>query len=116
MEPRMTPDGSVHGSGACAAATLRSRAPGTAGPGSLTRPRRPQVKIPGTLVDGLVVARPENHWMSYVTAYNAGHASEIKAAAAMHPLPMDERKVLRRSRARAAAPAPTPAREAGAGP
>ena len=54
---------------------------------------RAQVKIPGTLVDGLVVARPENHWMSYVTPYNAGHASEIKAAMDMHPLTMDERKV-----------------------
>ena len=56
-------------------------------------PSRTQVKIPGTLVDGLVVARAENHWMAYVTPYNAGHASEIKAAMDMHPLTMDERKV-----------------------
>ena len=46
--------------------------------GSL-RPR--QVRIPGTLVDGLVVARPENHWMSYATRYHAGHASDVRTAA-----------------------------------
>jgi propionate CoA-transferase len=34
------------------------------------RPR--DVKIPGTLVDGVVVASPENHWISYITEYNPG--------------------------------------------
>ena len=58
------------------------------------RPR--QVKIPGTLVDGLVVARPENHWMSYVTPYSPSFAADIKAPTALSPMEMDHRKVVAR--------------------
>ena len=58
------------------------------------RPR--QVKIPGTLVDGLIIARPENHWMSYVTPYDPGCASEIKTAVELRPMAMDARKIVAR--------------------
>ncbi len=58
------------------------------------RPR--QVKIPGTLVDGIVIASPENHWMSYVTKFDAGYSSEIKASIALDPIGMDERKIIAR--------------------
>jgi acyl CoA:acetate/3-ketoacid CoA transferase len=48
------------------------------------RPR--QIKIPRTLVDGLVVASPEIHWMSYATTCNAGYSSEIKMGVALNPI------------------------------
>ena len=58
------------------------------------RPR--EVKIPGTLVDGVVVASPENHWMSYITEYNPGFTSEIKTPVSLGTMEMDERKIIAR--------------------
>jgi propionate CoA-transferase len=58
------------------------------------RPR--DVKIPGTLVDGVVIASPENHWMSYITEYNPGFTSEIKTPVSLGAMAMDERKVIAR--------------------
>ena len=58
------------------------------------RPR--DVKIPGTLVDGVVVAKPENHWMSYISEYNPGFTSEIKTPVSLSAMEFDERKIIAR--------------------
>ncbi len=56
-----------------------------------------QVKIPGILVDCVVVAQPQNHWQTFATAYNAAFASELRVpASSIDPMPMDERKVIAR--------------------
>jgi propionate CoA-transferase len=56
-----------------------------------------QVKIPGILVDCVVLAQPENHWQTYVTPYNPAFSCEFKIpTATVEPLPMDERKIIAR--------------------
>ncbi|MBV5273944.1 MAG: acyl CoA:acetate/3-ketoacid CoA transferase [Lamprocystis purpurea] len=56
-----------------------------------------QVKIPGILVDCIVVARPENHMQTFASAHNPAFAAEVRlpldAVAAMS---MSERKVIAR--------------------
>ncbi|HTZ38828.1 MAG TPA: acyl CoA:acetate/3-ketoacid CoA transferase [Syntrophales bacterium] len=55
------------------------------------------VKIPGILVDCVVVARPENHWQTYGTPYNPAFSCEFKVpAASVAPLEMDDRKIIAR--------------------
>jgi propionate CoA-transferase len=56
-----------------------------------------QVKIPGILVDCVVVARPENHCQTFATDHNPAFSCEIKVpAASLPPLPLDVRKVIAR--------------------
>jgi propionate CoA-transferase len=56
-----------------------------------------QVKIPGILVDCVVVAKPENHWQTFGTQYNPGYSAEIRVrATSLPPLPMSERKIIAR--------------------
>lgn len=57
-----------------------------------------QVKIPGVLVDCVVVAeKPEHHMQTFVTPYSAAYAGEIRVPAnTIAPMPMSERKVLAR--------------------
>ncbi len=63
-------------------------------PGSLN-PR--QVKVPGILVDCVVVARPENHMQTYAVAYDPAFSAEIRVPLEMlEPLPLDERKIIAR--------------------
>ncbi len=55
------------------------------------------VRIPGTLVDAVVVARPEHHRQTYATAYSPAFAAEIQVPLdSIAPLPLDERKVIAR--------------------
>ena len=56
-----------------------------------------QVKIPGVLVDCVVVARPENHWQTFATQYNPAYSAEIRARAGSLP-PMEDgpRKIIAR--------------------
>lgn len=56
-----------------------------------------QVKIPGILVDCVVVSRPENHWQTFAQVYNPGYAHEIVVpTATLQPMVMDERKIIAR--------------------
>lgn len=56
-----------------------------------------QVRIPGTLVDAVVVARPEHHRQTYATAYSPAFSAEIQVPLdSIAPMPLDERKVIAR--------------------
>lgn len=56
-----------------------------------------QVRIPGTLVDAVVVAEPEHHRQTYATAYSPAFAAEIQVPLeTLAALPLDERKVIAR--------------------
>ncbi len=57
-----------------------------------------QVKVPGVLVDCVVVAeKPEHHMQTFVTAYSAAFAGELRVPMnTLVPLPLGERKVIAR--------------------
>ena len=56
-----------------------------------------QVKVPGILVDCVVVARPENHLQNLGGSYNPAFAAEVRVPLdAMAPMLLDERKVIAR--------------------
>ena len=56
-----------------------------------------QVKVPGILVDCVVVAKPENHWQTFGTHYNPAFSGEIRVrAGSLPPMPMSERKIIAR--------------------
>jgi propionate CoA-transferase len=56
-----------------------------------------QVKIPGIMVDCVVVAEPEHHWQTFADRYNPAFSSEIRVPmTAIELLPLDERKVIAR--------------------
>jgi propionate CoA-transferase len=56
-----------------------------------------QVKIPGVMVDCVVVARPDNHWQTFGEPYSAAFSSELRVAAStVAPMTLNERKVIAR--------------------
>jgi propionate CoA-transferase len=57
-----------------------------------------QVKVPGVLVDCIVLAeRPEHHMQTYGTLYSATYSAEVRApVGALPPMPLNERKVIAR--------------------
>jgi propionate CoA-transferase len=57
-----------------------------------------QVKIPGVLVDCVVVAeKPEYHHQTFAEPYSAAFAGEVRVpAASVQPMPMGERKIIAR--------------------
>jgi propionate CoA-transferase len=58
-------------------------------------PRR--VKVPGILVDCVVVAQPQNHMQTYGTPYHPGLSGEMRVPLdALPPMAFDERKVIAR--------------------
>jgi propionate CoA-transferase len=62
--------------------------------GSLN-PRR--VKVPGILVDCVVVAKPENHMQTFASSYNPAYSSEVRVPMdALESMPLDERKIIAR--------------------
>jgi len=55
------------------------------------------VKIPGIIVDCVVVARPENHWQTFGEIYNPSFSCETKIPLrSMPPMEMDARKIIAR--------------------
>lgn len=55
------------------------------------------VRLPGILVDAIVVAKPENHWQSSVEAFNPALSGHIKLPlAALPTMPFSERKIINR--------------------
>ncbi len=56
-----------------------------------------QVKIPGILVDCIVVAPPEHHWQTFAEPYNPAFSCEIKIPMqTIPPMEMNERKIISR--------------------
>lgn len=54
-----------------------------------------QIKIPGILVDCVVVAKPENHWQTFAEFYNPAFSGEIKMTMqSIPPMEMSERKII----------------------
>lgn len=64
-----------------------------------------EVKVPGVLVDHVVVARPENHMQTMGTVYNPGLAGHIRVPlASLPPMAFSERKIIARRAAMELAP------------
>ncbi len=56
-----------------------------------------QVKVPGLLVDCVVVARPENHWQTFAVEYNPSFSCEVKVPMnSIMPMEMGARKIIAR--------------------
>ena len=57
-----------------------------------------QVRVPGVLVDCVVVAeKPEYHMQTFIEPYSAAFSGEIRVPmSAIAPMPMDERKIIAR--------------------
>jgi propionate CoA-transferase len=56
-----------------------------------------QVKIPGIMVDCVVVSQPEHHWQTFAEVYNPSFSSEIKIPMqSIDPMQMSPRKIIAR--------------------
>ncbi|MEI2397936.1 acyl CoA:acetate/3-ketoacid CoA transferase [Paenibacillus phytohabitans] len=55
------------------------------------------VKVPGILVDYIVVSKPENHYQTENTQYNPAFSGHVKVPTeSIESLPLDERKIISR--------------------
>ncbi len=55
------------------------------------------VKIPGIMVDYVVVSKPENHWQTFGEQYNPSYSGEIKVPMeSIPPMEMSDRKLIAR--------------------
>ena len=56
-----------------------------------------QVKIPGVMVDCIVVSQPAHHWQTFAEVYNPAFSSEIKVSMqSIAPMEMNARKIIAR--------------------
>jgi propionate CoA-transferase len=56
-----------------------------------------QVKVPGVLVDCVVLADPEHHWQTFHTRYHPGYSGEMRVPIdQLQPMPLDVRKLIAR--------------------
>jgi propionate CoA-transferase len=56
-----------------------------------------QVKIPGIMVDCVVVSKPENHWQTFAVQYNPSFSGEVKVPmTSINPMEMGPRKIIAR--------------------
>ena len=56
-----------------------------------------QVKVPGILVDCVVVADPSQHWQTFAEVYNPAFSGELRVrAGSMSNMPMSDRKLIAR--------------------
>jgi propionate CoA-transferase len=56
-----------------------------------------QVKVPGVLVDCVVVAEAQHHWQTFRTPYHPGFSGEMRVLTqGQAVLPLDERKIIAR--------------------
>jgi propionate CoA-transferase len=56
-----------------------------------------QVKIPGIMVDCVVLAEPANHWQTFAEPYSAAFSSELRVpASSVAAMALSERKVIAR--------------------
>jgi propionate CoA-transferase len=56
-----------------------------------------QVKIPGILVDCVVIAQPEHHWQTFAVQYDPAFSGEIRArTGSLAPMELNERKIIAR--------------------
>ena len=64
-----------------------------------------QVRIPGIMVDCVVVSQPEHHWQTFGTAYDPSFSSEIRVPVqSLPPMAMGDRKIIARRAAFELAP------------
>ncbi|MFZ5825417.1 MAG: acyl CoA:acetate/3-ketoacid CoA transferase [Bacillota bacterium] len=55
------------------------------------------VRVPGILVDAVVVSKPENHWQTFGEQYNPAYTGQVRVPLrAVPPMALDERKIVAR--------------------
>ena len=55
------------------------------------------VRVPGILVDAVVVADAERHWQTYAVQYSPAFANELRVPLeSLEPMPLDARKIIAR--------------------
>lgn len=55
------------------------------------------VKVPGILVDAIVLVSPEEQWQTFTEPFNPAYCGEVRVPlAGIEPMPLDERKVIAR--------------------